>query len=310
MNFVDALHRVKLDALFPFAGKSVDFALPKALGDSHLLETNPFFLQVRKKVIELGYGFSSENQDSYSTLPIASLNRILKSKVIPYSPNLIGVKDLWDESRTKFTYAEIPELKTNYTLHEGAHILAYQEAKFSRLDYLEEANIKNIRAMLVQESFSNASEQQGNAFLESAEDYVAYFFNSWIHAAPKEIQKQQEALEIFGSRLTFRSIFLGFIFSNFLYQGLKLKEQQWALAFLLQERRASEKEKKHILFLLNLGFKLSENFRVQTSTFQLQFLGCKKSIFDICKPGVPALFEDTKTGLRDLFERLTAVYYK
>jgi hypothetical protein len=304
---MDAFEKVKLATFKNF--KPLDGALKDAVADTWLLEHNPFYASVRQKVLSLGYTFSSKDQHAYISLPIGQIQKILTTKTIPYLANYEGYKSLIDDSKTELHFSEIPEMRANYTLHEGAHAIAYEIAKDLQLDYFKNPNLKNLRAMLLQESFANATEQFANAFVKTSEDVVANHFNSWIHPTTKERQKTTQAVDTLGERLTFSAILLGFVFANFMYKKWSEKDIKWCLQFL-EVKSPTDVSKKQIIFLLQLGQYLSENFRTDTLEFQLKFLGAKVTSKDLLKVSVPALFEDKTSEVKTLFNHLVNSYFK
>ncbi len=301
-----AFEKVKLSTFKNF--KPIEGALKDVVADSWLMEHNPFYANVRKIVLSLGYKFSSKEQDAYISLPIGQIKNILTNKTIPYIANFVAYSNLIEDSKTDLYFSEIPEMRANYTLHEGAHAIAFEVAKSLQLDYLKEPSLKNLRAMLVQESFANATEQFSNAYIKTPEDVVANHFNSWIHPTPKERQKTSQAVDAIGERLTFSAILLGFVFANFMYKKWSEKDIKWCLQYL-ELRNPTEATKKQISFLLQLGQYLSENFRTDTLNFQLKFLGAKVSSKELLNVTVPALFEDKSSGLKSLYNKLISAYY-
>jgi hypothetical protein len=155
-------------------------ALRDNLGDSRLLRVNPVFQGVRKKVLKLGYRFTSSGNTSYFDWPMLELKGVLGRKTIPYFKSRRPLARL---EKLKPGYFHLSDLgravpRGNYVLHESSHAIA--DWAWDRTFGKRGPEQKSILRIFFEEACATASEGLSNAYALEEQDRFFLKLNSYV----------------------------------------------------------------------------------------------------------------------------------
>jgi hypothetical protein len=279
---------VKLKKLLELHEKQVPAGTLKAsLGDGHLLKTNLIYRNIRTAALEFGFQFSSERFHDYDVLSLTQLPKILEQKVIPYRDSVSALKEVEAQAPGRFTWEELPPLKANHAFHEAAHgVSHFLSERFTDPESLKKkrtADQELILRTLTEESFSNACESLANLFVKTDTDHVFFCQNSYVLEPSAVKMAFHQAINRFGLTLTFRILFLSFLFANFLKTKSAVKEYDRVVEIVFSDRadELNEWKKQDLAFLkkvFRVGLDLDPEFTIFTNGFCLKLMGVQKNV--------------------------------
>lgn len=261
--------------------------LKDSFGDGFLMRMNPIFRNVRMAALEFGFQFKSERFHDYDVMSLTQLPRILKEKVIPYRNNVRALREIEKQVPGRFLWRELPPLKPNHAFHESAHGLSRSlRDRFTDRDQ-QKKKLKPeqdlILGSLIEESFSNACESLANLYIRTEEDHEFFYQNSYVVETPEVKVSLIRSVNRVGLSVTFRILFLSFLFANFLKTKEAMKEFDRVLEIAFSDRadELNELRAKDLATLkkvFRVGLDLDPEFTIFTNGFCLELMGVGKNI--------------------------------
>jgi hypothetical protein len=244
-------------------------ALAGNLGDGFLYATNPIYRQIRLAVLGCGFSFTTEDFCDYFTYPLMCLDEVIAAKKIPYRENFIWLEKLEKSAPAKFSLDDLKRggLRFNYIFHESAHCIAHSvffgEQKLATLP----KNRDTLLRILLGEAFANTSECLASLFAEG--ELGSYFLDANCHyrSDEKEVAVLLRFVKALGMEAVAKVLLAAFLYSNFMYERLGIKEEKLIRAFAGIESRGNLKP------LLRVGLSLCEQFRSDTTQLHLVKMG-------------------------------------
>lgn len=245
---------------------------------------------IRAKALKAGVRFSNQPNASYNVLSLAQLNEILKTKTVPYLPN-VGVLEALEKKIPRLTDWDdiVDNFKGTHVFHESCHLVAQT---FSvNPDASEE---QRILTMLLEESFANACELLS---ILDADDQVHRVFlelNSYVYMIDDRAGLLQTSREIGrGALLTF--MLLAYLHANFLRPPSE-KDFERCFALASPNRPLDAKHKKALRALSKIAFKLNPRFREVTTRFYLKLNGFKTDVASLGRFDFLGVMESSATA--------------
>ncbi|MES3036481.1 MAG: hypothetical protein V4736_01120 [Bdellovibrionota bacterium] len=261
-----------------------DKTLAQNFGDGFLYTNNRIYKNVREAVIKNGYSFSSEQNSFYQALPFSQLERILANKVIPLNDNVTVLEQLTARLRDAIEWDDISDgLKKNYVFHESCHGVARAVAKDTLTSLKDMASIESQRLrtlqILMEESFSNTCELLAVSEAQDPIHRIFYEQNSYTFLF-EDRTNLKNAMRDIGEKIVFKFMFLSYLHSNFLFQGLEEKQINAILKMIGDgtDLKLDPKHLKTLKALSRIAFTLDVRFRTVTTRFHLRLNGLQLTI--------------------------------
>ncbi len=250
-------------------------AIKSILGDAYLLKENETYRTRREIAKQLKIKFKKAD-GAYHMAPLLCLPQILKAKTVPYIDNkdaLVGLKI----SPKKISVSDLGFLgfKENHVLHETSHIIMWDVAQ-KNLNLKKQASL--MTAYLLSESYANYSETIANvhAQTELHKDFLS--LNSFWSYSDKEVELLNKFREKHGSLITNATLFLCFLYSNFLYKKISIYECEGIRVFL--GNAAANLTIAEIKKLFGIASQLNVHFIMRTGEIFWKTLGIKDNLFE------------------------------
>jgi hypothetical protein len=271
---------ISISELLQLDNRSVANALPDAIGDRYLYSTNPVFANIRDVAAHLGYRFSHRSTKlwrDYQVLPLLTLHRIIKDKVIPYSDNRPTLARLLKDKPGISLPASFIEnnITRNYTLHEAAHCIA------STIFQLDESLLETARNSdkekfvlreILSEAFANSVETTAAAVDPSPLPAFIFSLNSYMKGSIEGKKLLDSARRTFGEDLAYLILFLCYFEAN-LSSGGPGEVTTVAVLGAADIPLSLDLDTELFARLMNVGFKLNRGFRENTASAYFSLLG-------------------------------------
>ncbi|RYZ76175.1 MAG: hypothetical protein EOP05_05790 [Proteobacteria bacterium] len=274
-------------------------SLKDCFGDSYLCAKNAIYGRIREAALAAGFQFSNKPNAAYSALSLSQLDEILRTKQIPYNPNLPVLIELESRLPKQILWDDISDnLKGTHVFHESCHAVA---RSFGLPSSSSDSSVK-ILAMLLEESFANTCELL--SILDAADQVHRIFLelNSYVFMLEDRAGLLNAAKDL-GRPTLFTFMFLSYLHSNFLRP---LSEKDFENCFVLamevagEKRVLDQKQKKTLRALSKIAFQLNPRFREVTTQFHLKLHGIKSSVEEIASVDVLGLLRKQPAALNFL----------
>lgn len=270
-------------------------SLKDHFGDGYLLQHNSIYSEIRRRVLDLNFTFSSERDDLYGALPLAQLDRVLSQKKIPYTNNVTAIEEVC-RLHPQTTWLDIQaQFKKNYLFHESCHAVARSFAPIDSLNSEEE----KILVRLLEESFANSCELL--AVMDVHDKTHRDFFEmvSYILMFDAKSDLQRLAKEI-GREGLMRWMMLAYLLSNSLREEVSEKNFECMIRIAFQEKadQIFSAQRKSLRAMAKIAFQLNPEFREVTTNFYLKLAGFKDPLATIQGTDFLSLLEGNSEILR------------
>jgi hypothetical protein len=273
---------IAISSLIDLDNRPAPHALCDAIGDQYLYDTNRIFANVRDVAVHFGYRFSQRNTKlwrDYQVLPLLTLYRIIRGKVIPYTDNRSMLECL-SGRKSKLALPEafiVRNIKPNYNLHEASHCIASQI--FRQYDSLLASVCRTKREQFVlkeilSESFANTVETIAVAVEPTPLSDIFYALNSYMQSSEKRKEILDRARATYGDELSFVLLLLCYFQANLTLDP----PSENTHADLLEAANipiSAELDTEVLAGLINIGFALNLGFRENTTPTYFDLLGCQ-----------------------------------
>lgn len=250
-------------------------AIKSVLGDAYLLKENETYRTRRETAKQLKIKFKKADS-AYHMASLLCLPKILKTKTVPFIDNKEALLSLKIPPQ-KMTIDDMNFLgvRENHILHETSHVIMWMLAQKS-LDLKKQANL--MTAYLLSESYANYSETIANvhAKTELHQDFLT--MNSFWSHSDKEVELLNKFRQKHGSLITNATLFLCFLYSNFLYKKISIYECEGIRVFL--GNAASDLSIAEIKKLFGIASQLNAHFIMRTGEIFWKTLDIKDNLFE------------------------------
>ncbi len=255
-------------------------ALPDAAGDRYLYSTNRVFANIRDVAIHFGYRFSHEASElwrDYQVLPLLTLHRIVRGKVIPYSDNRPTLTRLIANDPDISLPVNFLEnnIKRNYTLHEAAHCIATTVFQLNDSLLSSACDTEKERFVvkeILSEAFANSVETFAAAVDPSPLPAFIFSLNSYMRGSAEGKNVLDSARSVFGEDLAFLILLLSYFEAN-LTLGEPTDDTTVAVLGAANVDLSSDLDTHLLARLMNIGFELNRSFRESTAATYFRYLG-------------------------------------
>lgn len=244
------------------------------LGDTFLFSANETYRIRRLMALRLKIKFK-KGSVSYGMAPLLCLPKILKNKTVPYIENKKFLLDL-DLANKKISIENLIFLgtKKNNVLHETSHVIMWLAAH-KNLNFLIKQDL--MLGYLLSESFANYSETIANMHVKSDLHKKYLMLNSfWSHSDDEDtiinrLRKKH------GSLIINTTLFLCFLYTNFLYKKLSSYECENIRLFIgLDDSKLKTAEIKE---LFAIASQLNIYFLMKTGEIFWKTLGINENLY-------------------------------
>ncbi len=269
MNYIETL--IHLDNKLP----RNKFSLKAVLGDSFLLKENATYLQRRKTALEFKINFKKAD-DTYIVAALLCLPQILKSKTIPFLDNKNALLKLRiPQKKISVDDLSFLGIKENHLLHESSHVIMWQTGR-ANLDLKKQTDL--MTAYLLSESYANYSEAIANchALTQIQIDFLT--LNSFWSHSESEIELLSKFRKKHGAQITHVTLFLCFLYANFLYKKISIYECEGIRTFL--GNKAMNLRIPEIKKIFSIASQLNAHFIMKTGEIFWKTLGIEENLFE------------------------------
>jgi hypothetical protein len=254
--------------------------LKHSWGDGYLYQKNLLFRRVRDLTLAQGFRFTTDDFCDYRMFSLAALPEILKVKKIPYQENFKVMAKIETARPGIFEIKDLHLPFANYTLHESCHAIAHSIFKPGQdqrglivKSFLGESLANTVDFLIC--TYSNSEIQ--NYFIQ---------MNSYLPPfTAKDIRGRctQAALSVAGSRLVFNTVWISFLFANFLTMEGTQSDFNKALSIIDPKGKLSSVAKDALYALFQIVVPtLNYSFRLETSAFYFKlFHQIDEPIFEV-----------------------------
>ncbi|MFS4457940.1 hypothetical protein [Bdellovibrio sp. HCB2-146] len=297
---------MKLSRLMEQHQKFKDQGLKESFGDGYLMVHNRVYKNVRLAAIDAGYRFSHERNEAYETFPLLQLDKLLQTKVLPYSQNVVAFESMTAKELDILTWDDLDgNLKKNFVFHEATHAVVRSLAEKFLPSQKLEGSVEGQRLfalrMLLEESCANTCELMGVLDTGDAIHKSFYELNSYVCEFENRTHLKN-AVEEFGSKTVFHWMILSYLHANFLRERISDSEFSGMLRAVGLET-ADAKKLKNLRGISKIAFNLSERFRYQTTDFHLRLAGVNIPTEDLFDFDFLAVLISIK-GIESFFKEL------
>jgi len=270
--------------------------IKNSLGDSFLYRHNYIFKNIRDCFFKLGFTFTDKDFCHYTVMPYASLKSILKEKKVPYFDNVTVLKEIEQQYPRKFNCHDIVKVKPNYILHESSHCIVESFLKDLQLstNQLSTESQKAFKLVMA-EAFANTVESLANLPNDTVEKRLFFELNSYAIHTKKVNQNIQQTYDLLGPTLIFHLVYVSYLFSNCLFPEPNTKVYQTILELLIPDVSVRKKafDSQAVRKTFNHAFELSQDFRIQTTSFYLAYSGINGDLFKVLQVDIVELMKKT-----------------
>ncbi len=299
MRAISLSAALELDARFA----ETPNALPANFGDAFLCKHNFVYRNIRDAAIAQGFNYTTKPPFWYEILPLLSLREIYRTRLIPYRDTRRALRDLERAHPNLFTLGDLRsvDFRRNYVMHESVHGVVHSLLKQAPSQGDEGARLRfDILDRVIGESMANAAETLGNAPCVADDHHELYVMNTFMPLRRPARARLLRVLDALGFERTFKIVFFGYVFSNFLYQELPARQIVRELAPHVQ-LPADARMRRAALLLFRRGFELSIRFRLEAMGATLKQAGYRGSVFELLDFDFMQLLArcETRRGLID-----------
>lgn len=287
-------------------------ALSRVLGDRYLYAKNPLFATIRKAALARGYEFSDSGSrllHKYTVMPLLALEEIMEHKTIPYFDNVTVLRELVEKKPdvalpVLFVYNS---LRSNHVLHESSHCVAYSLLQEGHgdlmLDRCRSLAERFVLISVLTEAFANAMERLASS--SPCPNTHAFFFilNSYMDYTAERRPMLENAMAHYGLERLFRLAYLSFLYSNIRQEEVSAAAFDRMIEVAWPGFHPSEEERLAIGKLINTGYRISSNFRDNTSVAYFRLHGCEEEFLELGR----LTFLDDDTAAADLMGFLSSL---
>ncbi len=250
-------------------------AIKSVLGDAFLLKENETYHTRRETAKQLKIKFKKADS-AYHMASLLCLPQILKTKTVPYIDNkdaLIGLKI--PAKKISVDDLNFLGVKENHLLHETSHVIMWVSAH-KNLNLKKQAEL--MTAYLLSESYANYSETIANVHANTQLHKDFLTLNSFWSHSEKEVVLLNKFREKHGSLITNTTLFLCFLYSNFLYKKISIYECEGIRVFL--GNAASNLSIVEIKKIFGIASQLNAHFIMRTGEIFWKTLGINDNLFE------------------------------
>lgn len=258
-------------------------ALPASFGDAFLCKNNFIYRNIRIAAIARGFNYTTRPPFWYEVLPLLSLEEIYRTRLIPYRDTRRALQDLEHAYPNLFTLSDLRsvDFRRNYVMHESVHCIVHSMLKEAPSSEDERERLRfGILDRLIGEAMANAAETLGNAPCDANEHHELYVMNTFMPLRRPARARLIRVRDALGFEPTFKIVFFGYLFSNFLYQSLPAKRLVRDLAPHV-ELPANARTRRAAFMLFRQGFELSVRFRLEATGAALRQAGYRGAVFEL-----------------------------
>jgi hypothetical protein len=270
-------------------------SLRHCLGDGYLILHNLIYRKIRALALKYGFKFSQDTIIHYQSLPLAQLEKILRSKSIPYYDNVGAIREIIPPKvQINILLKDFPDFKNNNSFHESCHGVARTLRNSIITDHkkvLKTKKEEQRRAVLsaVEEAFANTCEQLSYAFCDDEYSKIFLPINNYQRPPKAVVSMIKSSIALYGFRTVFFTTLFSYIYSNCLYKKLDTQDLKKVRLYLVSQKLISETEmdlsksvnRKKLKKLFDTGLNLSLGFRLLTASFCAKIYGYKQNIFSL-----------------------------
>ena len=254
--------------------------LKNNLGDGYLYEKNRLFRNVRNLTLAQGFSFTTDDFCDYRLFSLAALPAILKKKQIPYHENFKPLAKLEKTRPGIFEIGDMVSPLPNYVLHESCHAIAH-----SILSGTKDRQGVVLRSMLG-ESLANAVDYL--IYAHSTGRMHQHFISINSYMSPHSVKDERgkairRALKVAGPSLVFKTVWISFLYANFLYQRCTREDFENALTVISRKGDLSADVIKALFPVFEMAVPVLEyGFRLLTTEFYFRLsYQFDESIFEL-----------------------------
>lgn len=250
-------------------------AIKSVLGDAFLLKENETYHTRRETAKQLKIKFKKADS-AYHMASLLCLPQILKTKTVPYIDNkdaLIGLKI--PAKKISVDDLNFLGVKENHLLHETSHVIMWVLAQ-KNLNLKKQTEL--MTAYLLSESYANYSETIANVHANTQLHKDFLTLNSFWSHSEKEVVLLNKFHEKHGSLITNTTLFLCFLYSNFLYKKISIYECEGIRVFL--GNAAANLSIVEIKKLFGIASQLNAHFIMRTGEIFWKTLGIEDNLFE------------------------------
>ncbi len=164
-------------------------AIAPCFGDPYLIKNNSIFRNIRAQTLRNGYSFRPAEGTDYVLFPMAGLQKILRTKGIPFFSNARPLKEQLARGVNLELPPEMPILKTNHLFHESCHACLQEIIESSGIKKelrVQKASVLTRKRLLALYSFlgeSAANTCETLAWMECDNDAHQLFmsYNNYVY---------------------------------------------------------------------------------------------------------------------------------
>jgi hypothetical protein len=147
------------------------------------------------------------------------------------------------------------------------------------------------------EAFANTVESMANGPNDTPEKRIFYELNSYAIHTKKVNQTLEHVIELLGKKLTFRLIYISYLFSNCLFPELNTKAFHQVLDLIIDNDGLRKKamDSAHVRRVFNHAFQLSMDFRLQTTGFFCAYSGINTELTKLLNIDIANIYTKTDT---------------
>lgn len=247
-------------------------ALKENFGDGYLLKHNLLFRSTRQVVSDLGFRFTDQKFFTYDTLPFLNLDNIYKHKTIPFQKSFSLLKTV--SQYPGYIVEELPGFNQlpNHVLHETCHAIVHallKKAQGKRKPAKSKKEQRNLAILLsfLEESFANATEMLGIAFVHNSIHRDFYNFNSYTKYDIPLVTLLKKGIRTFGVHDIYKVLWYSYLYSNFMYQTFDEKTflDIFNLANVNLNKKHLQAEMDLLKKICQIALKLNPGFKIVTN---------------------------------------------
>lgn len=249
--------------------------LKAVLGDTFLYNQNKIFRNRREMALQQKIKFKKADS-SYNISSLLCLPQILKQKSVPFSENKNALINL-DLPVKKITVDDLVFLgtKKNHLLHETSHVIMWLVARRT-VDL--SIKIELMTALLLSESYANYSETIANCFAKTELHRHYLALNSFWSYSSEEVKTLTLLQKKHGKLTTNTTMFLCFLYANFLYKKISSYECESIRLFI--GSHSAKLSTSEIKDLFAIASQLNIHFLIKTGEIFWKTLGVDGNLFE------------------------------
>jgi hypothetical protein len=278
-------------------GLQVALAGP-SLGDAYLIAHNPVVKSLRSEFAARGYSMTSRDFCDYVSYPRAALPTILSRKQVPCFDNLSVLRSYRELDLESVDFADLPAYRPPRHLHEIAHCVVH--SAFSGISAANDH--ERVLDILLAESFAQACDGFGSLHTDTPAHRFFYGLHTYTDFQYEGIQVRAllDLIQLIGPAAAFLSLWLSYLYSNFLREAIEDNEALDLLAETVALKRPNGAGRKNLRTVLAIGFGLSWETRVKVNSFYFKLVGLGEPLAKLVDFDFPSLLLASPPRLRQL----------